>query len=92
MGGREDSPARRRRPVRREKPAAARSAAAPKPLEGSEEVLIVASRLKDYIRRVRIQHSDRVLAPLPIVRRLCDEAQSATREGCTTVLERDIPG
>ena len=59
-----------------------------------EEVLIVASRLKDYIRaRSGFSTSDRVLGPLSvIVRRICDEAiQSATREGRTTVLDRDIP-
>jgi len=59
-----------------------------------EEVLIVASRLKDYIRASSgFSTSDRVLEPLSvIVRRLCDEAvQSAAREGRTTVLERDIP-
>jgi hypothetical protein len=59
-----------------------------------EEVLIVASRLKDYIRaRSGFNTSDRVLAPLSmIVRRICDEAiQSATSEGRTTVLDRDIP-
>jgi hypothetical protein len=59
-----------------------------------EDVLIVASRLKDYIRASSgFSASDRVLAPLSvIVRRLCDEAvQSAARDGRTTVLERDIP-
>jgi hypothetical protein len=75
--------------------APARSTAAPKPpSKAPEEVLIVASRLKDYIRASSgFNTSDRVLAPLSaIVRRLCDEAvQSATREGRTTVLERDIP-
>src|SRR5262245_33131712 len=59
-----------------------------------EEVLIVASRLKEYIRACSgFSTSDRVLEPLSrIVRRLCDEAiRSASREGRTTVLERDIP-
>jgi hypothetical protein len=72
------------------RPAAAQKAAAAAPAE----VLIVASRLKDYIRESSgFSTSDRVLAPLSaIVRRLCDEAvQSATREGRTTVLERDVP-
>ena len=58
------------------------------------EVLIVASRLKDYIRaRSGYNTSDRVLAPLSdIVRRVCDEAiDAARREGRTTVLDRDIP-
>jgi hypothetical protein len=59
-----------------------------------DEVLIVASRLKDYIRaRSGYNTSDRVLAPLSvIVRRICDDAiQNARSEGRTTVLDRDIP-
>jgi hypothetical protein len=58
------------------------------------EVLIVASRLKDYIRaRSGFNTSERVLGPLSdIVRRVCDEAvRNATREGRRTVLDRDIP-
>lgn len=78
-----------------EKSAPASSAAVRKaPAAASEEVLIVASRLKDYIRASSgFSTSDRVLAPLSvIVRRVCDEAvQNAAREGRTTVLERDIP-
>ena len=78
-----------------EKSAPARPAPAQKAHAAApEDVLIVASRLKDYIRASSgFSTSDRVLAPLSvIVRRLCDEAvQSATREGRTTVLERDIP-
>ena len=61
---------------------------------GSDDVLIIASRLKDYIRAKSGYHtSDRVLAPLSeIVRRVCDEAiRSAQREGRQTVLDRDIP-
>lgn len=59
------------------------------------EVLIVASRLKEYIR-VRsggFNTSDRVLEPLSeIVRALCDEAiLRAEREGRRTVLDRDVP-
>jgi len=60
----------------------------------SGEVLIVASRLKEYIRaRSGFNTSDRVLSPLSdIVRRFCDEAiKNASREGRTTVLDRDIP-
>ncbi len=59
------------------------------------EVLIVASRLKDYIReRSGYNTSDRVLDPLStIVRRICDEAiERARRDGRQTVLDRDIPG
>ena len=76
----------RRRLVRSTAP----GAAAPTP----EEVLVVASRLKDYVRRRSgFNTSDRVLEPLSeIVRRICDEAiRNATREGRRTVLDRDIP-
>jgi hypothetical protein len=61
--------------------------------EPSGEVLIVASRLKQYIHgKSGFNTSDRVLDPLSdIVRRVCDEAiRNATREGRTTVLDRDI--
>ena len=60
----------------------------------SAEVLIVASRLKEYIRaQSGFNTSDRVLPFLSdIVRRLCDEAiRNASREGRMTVLDRDIP-
>jgi hypothetical protein len=59
-----------------------------------EETLIVASRLKDYVRaRSGMNTSDRVLDPLSdIVRRACDEAiENARRDGRKTVLERDVP-
>lgn len=59
-----------------------------------EEVLIVASRLKDYVRaRAGMNTSDRVLEPLSeIVRRVCDRAiENARSEGRKTVLDRDIP-
>jgi hypothetical protein len=58
------------------------------------EVLIIASRLKDYIRaKSGYNTSDGVLDPLSdIVRRVCDEAiRSAQREGRMTVMERDLP-
>jgi hypothetical protein len=77
------------------KPSPAPKAPSPRATAAApEEVLIVASRLKDYIRASSgFNTSDRVLAPLSvIVRRLCDEAvKSAAREGRTTVLDRDIP-
>ena len=60
----------------------------------STEVLIVASRLKDYIRaKSGYNTSDRVVEPLSdIVRKVCDEAiRSAQRDGRMTVLDRDIP-
>jgi len=69
--------------------------AAPAPAPGvPEEVLIIASRLKDYIRaRSGMNTSDGVLEPLSdLVRRACDEAiRNAGREGRRTVLERDVP-
>ena len=77
----------RRRLVRPE------SSAKPTP-EVPREILIVASRLKDYIRaRSGYNTSDRALAPLSdIVRRVCDEAmENARRDGRTTVLDRDVP-
>jgi hypothetical protein len=73
------------------RPAVAAEAAAP---AAPAEVLIVASRLKDYIRaRSGYNTSDRVLEPLSdIVRRCCDQAiENARRDGRMTVLERDVP-
>jgi len=58
------------------------------------EVLIVASRLKEYIRAVSGFHtSEGVLGPLSdIVRRVCDEAiRNAERSARKTVLDRDVP-
>lgn len=60
----------------------------------SREILIVASRLKDYVRaRSGFNTSDKALEPLSdIVRRVCDRAiDNASREGRSTVLDRDIP-
>ncbi len=59
-----------------------------------EEVLVVASRLKEYVRaRAGMNTSDRVLEPLSeIVRSVCDEAiRNAEKDGRKTVLDRDIP-
>jgi hypothetical protein len=70
------------------------AAAAPVTSETPREILIVASRLKDYIRaKSGFNTSDGVLAPLSdAVRRLCDEAiANAERLERKTVLERDIP-
>jgi hypothetical protein len=82
------APAGQRRIVR---PAAAPVPAAP----GADDVLIIASRLKEYVRVKSggYHTSDRVLGPLSeIVKRVCDEAiRSAQREGRRTVLDRDIP-
>lgn len=63
------------------------------PAKGDDEILIVASRLKDYVRAKSGFHtSDRVLEPLSeIVRRVCDEAiRHARSEGRMTILDRDI--
>jgi histone H3/H4 len=73
---------------------AATPASAPAAEKVPREVLIVASRLKDYVRaRVGYNTSDRVLEPLSdIVRRVVDEAiENARRDGRMTVLDRDIP-
>ncbi len=59
-----------------------------------DEILVVASRLKDYVRaRSGYNTSDQVLAPLSdILRRVADEAiENARRDGRQTVLDRDIP-
>jgi hypothetical protein len=70
-------------------------AAPPESKAAPREILIVASRLKDYVRaRVGYNVSDRVLEPLSdIVRRVVDQAiENARRDGRMTVLERDIEG
>ena len=61
---------------------------------GPNEVLIVASRLKDYVRAVSgYNTSDRALEPLSdIVRKAVDEAiRIAAVDERRTVLDRDIP-
>jgi histone H3/H4 len=57
-------------------------------------VLVIASRLKDYIRAVSgMNTSDRVLEPLSeILREVADRAiEQARAEGRRTVLDRDVP-
>ena len=59
-----------------------------------QEVLIVASRLKEFIRlSAGYKTSERVLGPLSdIVREVAEEAiRNARADGRTTVLDRDIP-
>jgi hypothetical protein len=71
-----------------------RPAAASSRPAAPREVLIITSRLKDYIRaRSGFHTSDGVLDPLSdAVRHLCDEAiLKAEREGRRTVLDRDVP-
>ncbi len=58
------------------------------------EVLVVASRLKDYVRaRSGMNTSDGVLGPLSeILRQVADQAiRNAERDGRKTVLDRDVP-
>lgn len=60
----------------------------------TQEILIVASRLKDFIReRSGFNTSDGALDPLSeLVRHVCDEAiENAKKDGRKTVLARDIP-
>jgi hypothetical protein len=60
-----------------------------------DEILIVASRLKDYVQaQSGMSTSDRVLGPFSdIVRDFVDRAiENARREGRRTVLDRDVPG
>jgi hypothetical protein len=62
--------------------------------EVPQEILIIASRLKNYIKmRSGMNTSDGVLEPLSdILRGICDEAiDEARRKERKTVLERDIP-
>jgi len=76
-----------RRLVRPEAPAA-------KAKGPPREVLVVASRLKDFVRaHAGMNTSDGVLEPLSdIVRAVCEEAiRNAGREGRKTILDRDIP-
>ena len=71
-----------------------RPTAAPKPAGPPREVLIISSRLKEYVRaRAGFNTSERVLGPLSdAVRRLCDDAiENASREGRKTILDRDLP-
>ena len=70
------------------------AAATPQKSGPPEEILIIASRVKDYVRaRSGLNTSDRVLDPLSdVVRRVCDEAiRNAERAERKTVLDRDVP-
>lgn len=67
--------------------------AAPAAAPGPKEVLVIASRLKEYIRqRYGMNTSDGVLEPLSDqLRALCDRAVMHAREdGRKTVLDRDF--
>ena len=84
---------RRRVPV----PAATSSAGEPRLADGDEierEVLVVASKLKKYVRaRSGMSTSDGVMSVLSDhLRAICDQAiRSAAQDGRKTVLDRDIP-
>ena len=59
-----------------------------------KEILVVVSRMKDYIRwKSGFNTSDRAAVPLSeIIRKACDEAiRTAQRDGRKTVLDRDVP-
>ena len=89
-------PGAKARPRKRSiaEPAAAASTASPAAAAASDEILIVASRLKDFVRAESgFNTSDRVCGPLSeIVRRVCRQAiENAQRDGRKTILERDIP-
>lgn len=86
-----ERPRGQRRIVRPEAQATSRGSRAE---EVPREVLIIASRLKDFVRaRSGFNTSDRVLEPLSdIVRSVCEEAiRNAERDGRRTVLDRDVP-
>jgi hypothetical protein len=75
-------------------PARPAAPAPPAARSAPKEILIVASRLKDYIRaRSDMNTSERVLEPLSeIVREVCERAiENARRDGRKTVLDRDVP-
>jgi len=70
------------------------ASAAGKRGEAPQEILVIASRLKNYIKaRSGMNTSDGVLEPLSdILRELCDDAiDEARRNERRTVLERDVP-
>ncbi len=85
----------KREPRRRVAPSQpAQAAPSPPPAANvPREVLVIASRLKDYIKaRSGMNTSDRVLAPLSdLIRTACDKAiENARRDERKTVLDRDI--
>jgi histone H3/H4 len=62
--------------------------------QSSGDVLIVASKLKNYIRAQSGMNTSGGVAQVlsDRVRRLCDEAiENAKREGRKTVMDRDFP-
>ena len=88
-GGAAPAPAPEREPQRRVAPPAPKQPASP----AVSEVLIVASKLKSYVReRSGMNTSDAVMDLLSDrLRRLCDDAiRNAQRDGRRTVMERDF--
>lgn len=91
----EEQMAPRREEWEREQAAAATGTASPRALPRASrgEILVVASRLKDYIRqKSRMNTSDAVLDVLSDkLRDLCDDAIARARaDGRMTVMERDF--
>jgi hypothetical protein len=95
--GRKPAPAKSAKPAE-SRPARRILVSPPTPKKTTEdvprEVLIVASRLKDYVRaKSGYNTSDRVLDPLSdIIRRVVDQTiENARRDGRMTILDRDVP-
>ena len=89
-----DRAPRKPRRIIAEKPRMASAAPSPGADASAKEVLIVASRLKEYIRvSAGYKMSERVLGPLSdIVREIAEQAiKNARADGRMTVLDRDIP-
>ena len=101
-----ETAAARRAPVRRRSPSPApktnepqqgvtkSSEPDPKAEAMEKEILVVVSRMKEYIRwKSGFNTSDRAAGPLSdIVRKACDEAiRVAERDERKTVLDRDVP-
>lgn len=91
-----DAPSRPSAAAARERTRGVPSEVRPADARGPEprEVLIIASRLKEFVRsRSGFNTSDRVLEPLSdIVRDVCEQAiRNAEQDGRKTVLDRDVP-
>lgn len=74
--------------------ASKRAPAAAEDESSPTDILVVASKLKDYVREGSGFHtSDRVMLVLSdVLRKLCDQAiGNARRAGRDTVLDRDLP-
>jgi histone H3/H4 len=61
--------------------------------EGEKEVLVVVSKLKNYIRTASGMNTSGSVGPLlsDIIRKLCDQAiEKAKQDGRKTVMDRDF--